>query len=152
MRPKKSTGEPSFSPPELDLQPKMITPEEKPKQNPLIHKPINRRPINIDSIEAMTPETDYMVTGTFINIECPGQPAKVSGKYYRGMEYFSEVMEDNKSYKIPLSVARYINENICHDQHKYVLDANGSPSKSYSKVFRYKFMIEKHHEKHAQAA
>lgn len=151
MRVKKAPGEPTFSPPELDVQPKMIIPEEKPKQNPLIHKAISRKPVNTGSIEAMTPETDHMVTGTFLNIECPGQTAKISGKYYKQMEYFSEVLMDNKTHTIPLSVARYINERICHDQHKHILDANGNPMKSGTPIFRYKFIIEQHHKERSYA-
>ena len=63
--------------------------------SPLIHKRIGKTAVNTNSIEAMTRETDKSVTGTFINIECPGQPAKISCKYYRGQEYFNQVLEDN---------------------------------------------------------
>lgn len=158
-RPKKSVDfpevKPTFSaqPESVDVQPKMIIPEEKPKQNPLIHRPINRFAVNKDSIEAMTPETDHMVTGTFVNIECPGQTAKVCGKYYKRMEYFEKVFNDNERCTIPLSVARYINERICYDQHKHILDANGNPMKSGHQIFRYKFLIEQHHaNRYAEAA
>ncbi len=120
---------------------KMIKPEET-KKDPLIHRKINKTPVNTDSIEAMTPETDKKVFGTFVNIECPSQPAKICGKYYKGMPYFSETMEDGKKYTIPLSVARYINERLCYHRHSYIQDEKGNPIKDAIPVFRYKFIIE----------
>ena len=120
---------------------KLIVPIEE-KKDPLIHRKINRKPIHTDSIEAMTPEKDKMVYGQFLNVECPGQPAKISGKYYRGMEYYSEVMEDGKKYKIPLSVARFINERCMHFKHTHLMDEKGNPIKSDVPTARYKFIIE----------
>lgn len=119
----------------------MIVPTEV-RNDPLIHRKINRTAVNKDSIEAMTRETDKKVVGTFMNIECPGQPAKVSGKYYRGMEYFCKTFEDQEKCTIPLSVARFINERCMHDQHSYILDDKGNPTKSGKPIPRYKFMIE----------
>jgi len=104
--------------------------------------PVNMTAVNTDSIEAMTRETDKKVTGTFVNIECQGQPAKISGLFYKGMPYFSQVFEDGKKYTIPLSVARFINERICYEQHSYLQDAEGQPIKSGKGVARYKFMVE----------
>ncbi len=108
----------------------------------LINPKINMKPVNKDSIEAMTIETDKKVSGTFVNIECPGQPAKISGKYYRGMEYFCKTFTDNEKCTIPLSVARFINERCCHDQHGYLLDEKGQSVKSSKPVARYKFMAD----------
>ena len=107
-----------------------------------ISKKIKKIPINLDAIEAMTPETDKKVTGTFINIECPGQPAKICGRYYKGMPYFCKVLMDGEKAEIPYSVARYINERIYHEEHTHILDAEGKPMKGGKKIFRYKFMIE----------
>jgi len=106
-----------------------------------IHKPINRSPVNMDSIEGMTPATDKMVEGQFINVEAPGQPAKICGKYYKGMQYFQKVFEDNEDCVIPLSVARFINERCYHDKHGYLLDERGQPMKSVKPQYRYKFVI-----------
>lgn len=107
-----------------------------------LHKPISRQVKNPDSIEAMTRETDKMVTGTFVNIETPGQPGKVSCKLYRGQEYFSKTFEDDERCTIPLSVARFINERVNHSQHTHLLDEKGNPIKSDKKIPRYKFMVE----------
>ncbi len=114
-----------------------------PKSIMSIHKPINRTPKNVDSLEAMDRSTDKMVFGQFINIECPGQPAKISGKYYKGMEYFTRVFTDNERCAIPLSVARFINERCFHDSHGYILDENGQQIKNPQPKFRYKFMVER---------
>lgn len=116
---------------------KMIVPQ--PIRNAL-HAPLKKIPINLDSIEAMTPETDSMVNGTFVNVECPGQPAKVCGKFYKGMQYFEKTFEDNEVATIPKSVARFINERCKLDQHHYILDAQGAPTKASRGISRYKFM------------
>jgi hypothetical protein len=126
-------------------QPKYLFRGHMAKQKAIsICKPINKIPVNHDSIEGMTPEKDKKVKGTFINIECPGQPAKVSGRLYKGMEYFSKVFADNEKCEIPLSIARFINERICHERHTRLLDHDGAPIKSSQPVFRYKFMIEQY--------
>lgn len=108
----------------------------------LIHKRINKQPVNTDSIEALTPETDKKVKGTFINVECPGQPAKVCGKFYRGQEYFSQVFEDGEKYTVPLSIARFINERCHYEQHSHIQDEKGNPIKTGKTIPRYKFMAE----------
>ncbi len=109
---------------------------------PLVHKKINRYAVNTDSIEAMTPETDKLITGTFVNVECPGQTAKICGKYYKGMDYFCKVLNDNERVNIPLSVARFINERCAYEEHTHILDAQGNPVKGNKKRPRYKFLIE----------
>lgn len=123
----------------MSIQQKMIKSQEK---SPLIHTKISRTAVNVDSLEAMTPETEKKVTGTFVNIECPGQPGKVCGKFYRGQEYFARVFEDNERCTIPLSISRFINERVYTEQHSYLLDEKGNPIKSGKKQARYKFMVE----------
>lgn len=104
-----------------------------------IHKRINRTPVNTDSIEALTPETNRMVTGTFINVECPGQPAKVSCRYHRWMEFFSQVFEDGQKYTIPLSIVRHINEKCKKEEHTSLMDEKGQPIKGNKYTSRYRF-------------
>jgi isocitrate dehydrogenase len=118
---------------------KMIKPQES---RASVHKAINRSVVNKESIEAITKETDKKVEGTFINIEYPGQPAKITAKLYKGQELFKEVMEDGMKYTIPLSVARHINERCVAQEHAYVLDASGAPIKNPKPKPRYKFTIE----------
>jgi hypothetical protein len=108
----------------------------------LIHKRINKTPMNRESIEGMTRDNDKMVTGTFVNIESPGQTAKISGKYYKGMEYFTRVFHDDERATIPLSVARFINERCKYFKHSHILDDKGQPIKEDKPYPRYKFMIE----------
>ena len=111
-------------------------------RTPLLNKSRSRVIVNHDSIECMTPETDKMVRGTFVNIECPGQTAKVCGHYYKHMQYFEKVFEDNEVCTIPLSVARFINERCKAIKHKYLVDQNGQPLKGDEYQARYKFLIE----------
>ncbi len=120
---------------------KMIVPEEI-RQDPFFHRTISRKPVNLDSIEALTPETDKKVTGTFVNIEYPGQTAPICCKYYKKMPYFKQVMMDGEKYTVPLSVARHINERCHYEPHKYILDPQGNPMKSSEKRARYKFIVE----------
>ena len=119
----------------------MIVPQEI-KTDPLIHKRINKKPVNLDSIEAITAETDRMVTGTFVNVECPGQPAKISAKLYKGQEYFSRVFKDGERATIPLSIARSINERCIYQKHGYIQDEKGNPIKTVESFPRYKFTAE----------
>lgn len=107
-----------------------------------IHPKINREPVNSNSIEGMTREADKTVRGTFVNIECPGQTAKICGKYYKGMPYFEKVFNDNEKAIIPLSVARWINERCYHETHGFILDKDGNHVKNPKPQFRYKFVIE----------
>jgi hypothetical protein len=118
---------------------KLIKPEERVS---LIHSKINKTPVNKDSIEAMTRETDKSVVGTFLNVEYPGQPGKVCGLYYKGMPYFCKTFEDSERCTIPLSIARCINERSHSEQHSYLQDEKGNPLKTSRKNPRYKFMVE----------
>jgi len=104
-----------------------------------LHKKINKTPVNLDSIEALTPETDRKITGTFINVECPGQPAKISCRYHRWQEYFSQVFEDGQRYTIPLSVAKHINERCQKEEHTNLTDEKGQPLKGNKFTSRYRF-------------
>lgn len=105
-----------------------------------VHVAQNRTPVNVDSIEAMTPEKDHLVTGTFVNIECPGQPAKICCKLYPHMQYFERTFDDGEKATIPLSVARHIKERIFTTTHKHLLDDEGKPVKSDQIRHRYNFV------------
>jgi hypothetical protein len=96
----------------------------------------------MESIEALTPETDKMVTGTFLNVECPGQPAKISCRYHKWAEYFTNTFEDNQKYTIPLSVAMHINERCKKEEHSYLTDEKGQPLKTNKYTARYRFSLE----------
>lgn len=121
----------------------LITPTET-RTDPLIHKKINKTRVNANSIYGMTPDTDHKVRGQFVNVEYPGLPQKISGRYYPGMPYFNEVLKDGETTIVPLSVARWINEEFCYDQHSYIQDDKGQPLKTGKKVPRGKFIIEEH--------
>ncbi len=121
----------------------MISTVEQVK-DPLIHRRISRKPVNVNSIYAMTREMDYNVRGQFVNVEYPGLSQKISVKLYKDMPYFCETLEDGKTMIIPLSVARYINEDLGYDQHSYLQDDKGNPIKTGKKIPRGKFIIEEH--------
>lgn len=119
---------------------KSISPQERTSAH--IHGAINHTVVNKDSIEALTRETDKKVTGTFINVETPGQPAKVCGRFYKGMEYFQRVFLDGEKCTIPLSIARFINERCTFEKHSYLVDEKGNPLKVHGYFPRYKFTAE----------
>jgi|CXWK01.1.fsa_nt_gi hypothetical protein len=123
---------------------KTLTPPVETIVDPLIHRRSNKTAVNLNSINAMTRETDHKVRGQFVNVEYPGLPQKFSGKYYKGMPYFSEILKDGETCVIPLSVARWINEEFCYDQHSHITDDKGLPLKTGKKVPRGKFIIEEH--------
>jgi len=101
---------------------------------------LSRVPVNVDSVEAFTPETDRMVTGIFRNIECPGQPARIHMRLYKGMPIFNQVLKDGHKYTIPLSVARGIKQYCCHVKHGYLLGENGEHEKVDQPFVRYEFV------------
>ncbi len=107
-----------------------------------LSSPQNAVPVNKDSIEGLTRDTDHKVKGTFMNLECPGQTAKVSGLFYKGMQYFSQVFKDNEKYEIPISVARFINERCCNYKASRLTDASGNPITETRPTSRYKFIID----------
>src|SRR6185437_6047548 len=120
-----------------------IAPEQIRKE-PLFHKKLNRTPVNTESIFAMTPETDHKVIGTFVNIETPGLSQPFTLKLYKHQEPFREVLSDNQRVTIPFSVARWINEEFCREEHSYIQDEKGQPLKTGKKIPRGKFLIEQH--------
>ncbi len=97
-------------------------------------------PVNTESIEAMTKETDRMVKGIFKNLECPNQPAFVGCRMYKGQPIFQKWFQDGEEAEIPLSVARHINENTSYNVNGYLLDSDGNYIKgSGREVQRYAF-------------
>jgi hypothetical protein len=120
----------------------IITTEER--KDPLIHRRISKKPVNTNSVYAMTRENDYNVKGQFVNVEYPGLPTKISVKLYKDMPYFNETLQDGQTTIVPLSVARFINEDLGYDQHSYITDDKGNPIKTGKKIPRGKFIIEEH--------
>lgn len=112
--------------------------EEQPKV--LENKPISKTPVNVDSVEAFTKETDRMVTGIFRNIESPGQPARITMRLYKGQQPFNKVLEDGVLYTIPLSIARGIKEYCQHIKHDYLLGDDGKQMKVNKPFTRYEFV------------
>jgi hypothetical protein len=105
-----------------------------------IGKPLNKTAVNKDSIEAITYETDRMVTGIFKNLESPGQAARIICRLYKHQQPFSQSFDDGERYTIPYSVARHINENCCYPIHSYLLDDKGQHVKGSGRmVNRYQF-------------
>ncbi len=110
-------------------------------KKPIIIGQRSKVPVNLDSIEAMTAETDRMVKGKFKNLEAPGQPGFVAGLFYRGMPYWQKWFDDGEEAEIPLSIARHINENTKYPVQGYILDSNGNYIKGTGReVSRYEFI------------
>ncbi len=101
----------------------------------------SKKPVNKDSIEAMTKATDKMVKGIFKNLECPGQTGFVACRMYKDQPVFQKWFEDGEEAEIPLSVARHINENTSYPVHGYLLDAGGQYVKGTGRIVqRYEFV------------
>ena len=99
------------------------------------------KPVNTESIEAMTAEKDKMVSGVFKNLESPGQPGTVTCRMYKGQPIFTKTFFDGEISTIPLSVARFINTRTSYTKHAYELDAKGDHKKTNGQVVnRYQFV------------
>lgn len=105
-----------------------------------------RLAVNAHTVWGMRKADDHTVTGTFVNVECPGQPAKVCAKYYPGMDYFSKTFIDNEKTTVPLSVARWLNEECFVAEHTSILGDDGLPMKGLKKKPRYKFIVESYNQ------
>ncbi len=111
------------------------------KKNPMIIGQVSKKPVNTESIEAMTPETDRPVRGTFKNLESPGNMGFVGCLLYKGMPYWQKWFDDGEEATIPLSVARHINENTSYPIQAYLLDSKGNYMKGTGKIVqRYQFV------------
>lgn len=95
------------------------------KQNIYVHRR-STTVQNPDSIEAMTADTDRIVKGTFKNLENPGHPGYVGCRLYKGQEIFQKTFMDGEEAEIPLSVARFINEQTQYPIHGFLLDEKGN--------------------------
>lgn len=97
-------------------------------------------PVNADSLEGMKPDDDRMVAGIFKNLECPGQPAYVACRLYKGQGVFSRHFFDGELATIPLSVAKYINTRIGWQKYDWQADGDGGFKKQLKTVVqRYQF-------------
>lgn len=95
--------------------------------------------VNPDSIEAMKPEDDKMVTGIFKNLEQPGHGGYVASRIIKG-PIFSKHFFDGEIATIPLSVARQINTRTSYQKHAHELDEKGLSIKTPGKAIqRYQF-------------
>lgn len=114
---------------------------QRPKKTALYIGSASKKPVNKDSIEAMKKEDDKMVSGTFKNLENPGQDGYVACKIYKGQPLFSKWFQDGEEATIPLSVARHINQNAQYAVHGFLLDDKGNQIKGTGRmVQRYQFV------------
>lgn len=62
-----------------------------------------------EKLEKMMKEECRTVKGVFHCIETPGSNVKIIVKKFPGIPHFEKIMEDGKTYEIPLYVARHLN-------------------------------------------
>lgn len=99
------------------------------------------KPVNTDSLEAMTRDKDKKVHGVFKNLENPGQSGYICCRIYKGQPIFSKWFNDGEEAEIPLSVARFINTRTEYPIHGYLLDKDGNYIKGTGRtVQRYQFV------------
>lgn len=120
---------------------KVLSPEVDCSQdNYLMPKTMGKKAVNVNSIEAITKETDKTVTGTFIHVQYPGQSKYIHCRYYEGQIPFSKNLMDGEVYTVPLSVARHINERVFEIEHSNLLDSQGNAMKSEKKKHHTRFL------------
>lgn len=92
-------------------------------------------------LEKMREEDSKIVSGIFKNLEAPGCNAEFSYKYYKGEPIRTYNLEDGKKYDIPLGVAKHINKQCRYVKHKYLVDKEGNPLKTWDvPLQRYQFI------------
>jgi hypothetical protein len=60
-------------------------------------------------LKKLMEEETKIVKGKFRNYECPGASHKICVKKYKEIPKYEQVLEDGKTYEIPLYVARHLN-------------------------------------------
>lgn len=78
-----------------------------------------------EKLDKLYKEESQIVEGVFKNLECPGGGLEFSVKKFPQDNSFKFSLEDGKKYKIPLWVARHINNDCNERAHKFITSADG---------------------------
>ena len=89
------------------------------------HKTEAQKKAAKEKLDAMYKEESKLVKGIFKNLECKGGSAQFAWRKYPQEEIQLWNMEDEKSYEIPLGLARHINNDCFIPTHKYLVNEDG---------------------------
>jgi hypothetical protein len=76
------------------------------------------------NMERWMDEDSELVTGTFVNLEVRGHPARFSFKIYPGEIDFYE-LQDGMTYSLPRAVVRHLNNGCYKAEYKTITDEFG---------------------------
>lgn len=76
-------------------------------------------------ISAQKERDSRLVTGRFNYLESPGDTMRFPYRMYLGDPVVLYELKDQEICRIPLGVARHLNVNVGHMEHKLLMDANG---------------------------
>jgi len=84
-----------------------------------------KKKINIDQLKA---KDSQLVKGRFSYVEIPGGTLSFVYKAYEGDPVVRYDLKDGEIYKLPLGVARHLNNNVGRNESMFLLDMAGKPS------------------------
>ena len=84
-----------------------------------------KKKVNIDQLKA---KDSQLVKGRFNQIESPGGVLSFVYKAYEGDPVVRYDLKDGEMYRIPLCVARHLNNDVGRNENIYLLDNSGKPS------------------------
>ncbi len=91
-----------------------------------------------DKLAAEMKKDLRMVRGVFKNYEAPGNGLKFSYKKYKTVPDKEWSFEHNKTYEVPLYIAKHINSRT-FIRHKWLLDEAGKPDPNAGKEVVHRF-------------
>jgi hypothetical protein len=104
-----------------------------------------RKDLGRQKLKKFMNEELRMVKGIFKNFETPGMAVPIQVRKYPG-NFFNQVLEDGKTYEVPLYVARHLNGidvtaeaiggqlgTCSFPVHSHIMDQNGMPIVSTTK-------------------
>lgn len=82
----------------------------------------------VKNLEQLKAKDEQLVKGRFNYHEIAGGTLSFVYKAYKGQPVVRYDLTDGEIYKIPLGVAKHLNNNVGRIEHEYLLDRNGKPS------------------------
>lgn len=103
-------------------------------------KPTNTRKITQDEMRKLKENDHKIVEGVFRCYEPRGGSVTFTFKKYKGDAAKKYTMVDGETRKVPLMIAKHLNQNCWYPKHSYIMDMDGKPTIDQGKkVQRYGF-------------
>ena len=90
----------------------------------------------VNNLAQLQARDEKLVKGRFNYLEVPGGILSFVYKAYKGQPVVRYDLKDGEIYRLPLGVAKHLNNNVGRIEHAYLLDQQGNPSKMTNRRVR----------------